>query len=98
MQMHQSIEAMAKDYLLAIRSVQPKGTYNILVYCFSVAVGTKCDPIDKSGGDRQPYRYGHHDRSVEIGHDKSPPNTDQKARQTLISHPGKTVQAMVTKE
>ncbi len=39
MEMHHSIEDMAKDYLLAIRSVQPKGPYNILVYCFSVAVG-----------------------------------------------------------
>lgn len=39
MEMHHSIEAMAKDYLRAIRSVQPKGPYNIMVYCFSVAVG-----------------------------------------------------------
>ncbi len=38
-EMHHSIEAMAKDYLQAMRSVQPKGPYNIMVYCFSVAVG-----------------------------------------------------------
>ncbi|WP_373516844.1 amino acid adenylation domain-containing protein, partial [Pricia sp.] len=38
-EMHHSIEAMAKDYLQAIRSVQPEGPYNIMVYCFSVAVG-----------------------------------------------------------
>ncbi|HET8736483.1 MAG TPA: amino acid adenylation domain-containing protein, partial [Pricia sp.] len=37
--MHHSIEAMAKDYLQAIRAVQPTGPYNIMVYCFSVAVG-----------------------------------------------------------
>lgn len=39
MEMHHSIEAMAKDYLQAIRSIQPIGPYNIMVYCFSVAVG-----------------------------------------------------------
>ncbi|MGB6153512.1 MAG: amino acid adenylation domain-containing protein [Pricia sp.] len=39
MEMHHSIETMAKDYLQAIRSVQPSGPYNIMVYCFSVAVG-----------------------------------------------------------
>lgn len=39
MEMHHSIEAMAKDYLKTIRSVQRTGPYNIMVYCFSVAVG-----------------------------------------------------------
>ena len=39
MEMHHSIESMATDYLQAIRSVQPSGPYNIMVYCFSVAVG-----------------------------------------------------------
>lgn len=36
---HESIEVMATDYLKAIQKVQPKGPYNIMVYCFSVAVG-----------------------------------------------------------
>ncbi len=38
-QMPKDIEQMATDYLKAIRSIQPKGPYNIVVYCFSVAVG-----------------------------------------------------------
>ncbi len=37
--MHETIEEMAADYLKAMRSVQPNGPYNIVVYCFSVAVG-----------------------------------------------------------
>ncbi|WP_422105256.1 condensation domain-containing protein [Winogradskyella sp.] len=37
--MHESVEAMAKDYIKAIRDIQPKGPYNILVYCFSTTVG-----------------------------------------------------------
>ena len=37
--MHENIEQMATDYLNAMRSVQPEGPYNIVVYCFSVAVG-----------------------------------------------------------
>ncbi len=37
--MHRSIEEMATDYLTAMQSIQPEGPYNILVYCFSVAVG-----------------------------------------------------------
>jgi thioesterase domain-containing protein len=37
--MHKSIAAMAQDYAKEIRQVQPKGPYNILVYCFSTAVG-----------------------------------------------------------
>ena len=37
--MHGSIEAMAQDYSKEIRQVQPKGPYNLLVYCFSTAVG-----------------------------------------------------------
>jgi len=36
---HESIEQMAADYLKAMRKVQPMGPYNIMVYCFSVAVG-----------------------------------------------------------
>lgn len=38
-EMHQNIELMATDYLRAIRAKQPQGPYNIMVYCFSVAVG-----------------------------------------------------------
>ena len=30
---------MTSDYINAIRSVQPEGPYNVLVYCFSAAVG-----------------------------------------------------------
>lgn len=37
--MHESIEEMAKDYIEVIRAKQPQGPYNIMVYCFSVAVG-----------------------------------------------------------
>ncbi|TMM53766.1 amino acid adenylation domain-containing protein [Maribacter algarum] len=36
---HESIEQMATDYLRAMRNLQPEGPYNIMVYCFSVAVG-----------------------------------------------------------
>ena len=37
--MHRSIEEMTKDYLNAIRDVQPHGPYNVLVHCFSTSVG-----------------------------------------------------------
>lgn len=37
--MHRSIAAMTKDYLKAIRDVQPHGPYNVLVHCFSTSVG-----------------------------------------------------------
>ncbi len=37
--MHSSIEEMAADYLREIRLIQPKGPYNIMVYCWSTAVG-----------------------------------------------------------
>lgn len=37
--MHGSIEQMAQDYVKEIRQVQSEGPYNILVYCFSTAVG-----------------------------------------------------------
>lgn len=39
--LHKSIEEMSKDYLDAIREIQPHGPYNILVYCFSVSVGNE---------------------------------------------------------
>ena len=37
--MHNNIVQMATDYLNTMRSVQPEGPYNVVVYCFSVAVG-----------------------------------------------------------
>lgn len=37
--MHESIEEMARDYVAEIRKVQPEGPYNLLVYCFSTALG-----------------------------------------------------------
>lgn len=37
--MHTSIKQMAIDYADEIQSLQPKGTLNIVVYCFSTAVG-----------------------------------------------------------
>lgn len=36
---HQSIEEMARNYADEIAQVQPKGVINIVVYCFSTAVG-----------------------------------------------------------
>ncbi len=39
--MHDNVELMAKDYLKVIREIQPKGPYNILVYCFSTSVGNE---------------------------------------------------------
>ncbi|NAS13233.1 thioesterase domain-containing protein [Poritiphilus flavus] len=38
-QLHGSIEEMTSDYIRAMRSVQPVGPYNVMVYCFSAAVG-----------------------------------------------------------
>jgi thioesterase domain-containing protein/acyl carrier protein len=37
--MHENVRQMTSDYIKAIRSVQPEGPYNVLVYCFSAAVG-----------------------------------------------------------
>lgn len=37
--LHKSIEEMARDYADEILKIQPNGPYNILVYCFSTAVG-----------------------------------------------------------
>ncbi len=39
--MHKSVKNMTEAYLNAIRKVQPVGPYNILVYCFSAAVGNE---------------------------------------------------------
>jgi thioesterase domain-containing protein/acyl carrier protein len=49
--MHDSIEAMAKDYSSEIKEVQPKGPYNILSYCFSPAVGIEIANIFKAEGE-----------------------------------------------
>lgn len=37
--LHKNIQEMAKDYAKEIREIQPNGPYNLLVYCFSPAVG-----------------------------------------------------------
>ena len=37
--MHSSIEEMTADYLKEIRMIQAHGPYNIMVYCFSTAIG-----------------------------------------------------------
>jgi len=43
--MHQTVNAMANAYLNSIRKVQPNGPYNVLVYCFSAAVGNEMAPL-----------------------------------------------------
>ncbi len=48
--MHNDIEAMAQAYSREIQIVQPKGPYNLMVYCFSTAVGLEMSRILKSGG------------------------------------------------
>lgn len=47
---HQSIEEMSKDYADEISLVQPEGTLNIIVYCFSTAVGIEMAAHLKSKG------------------------------------------------
>lgn len=42
---HASVAAMANDYLDSIRTIQPNGPYNILVYCFSASVGIEMADI-----------------------------------------------------
>lgn len=37
--MHQNAEDMARDYIKAVKKVQPEGPYIFLVYCFSIVVG-----------------------------------------------------------
>ena len=39
--MHKTVNDMAKAYMNSIRRVQPNGPYNVLVYCFSAAVGNE---------------------------------------------------------
>ncbi len=50
--MHKSIEEMAKDYAKEIKDIQPKGPYNLLVYCFSPAVGIEIADIFEKKGDK----------------------------------------------
>lgn len=47
---HQSIQDMARDYADEICQVQPEGTLNIVVYCFSTAVGLEMASYLKSIG------------------------------------------------
>lgn len=47
---HQTIEKMAKDYADEICQVQPKGTINVVAYCFSTAVGLEMASYLKSKG------------------------------------------------
>lgn len=49
-QKHQSIEVMAQDYANEINEVQPEGVLNIMVYCFSTAVGIEMASYLKSKG------------------------------------------------
>lgn len=49
--MHKSIEEMAKDYAKEIKDIQPSGPYNLLVYCFSPAVGIEIADTFKKQGD-----------------------------------------------
>lgn len=49
---HQSIQEMARDYADEISLVQPEGTINIVVYCFSTAVGLEMASYLKSMGRR----------------------------------------------
>lgn len=48
--MHDNIEEMAKAYADEIRSVQPQGPYNLMVYCFSTAVGLEMSKALKEHG------------------------------------------------
>ncbi|MFS4481478.1 amino acid adenylation domain-containing protein [Hyunsoonleella sp. 2307UL5-6] len=48
---HDSIENMAKDYAKEIKDIQPEGPYNLLVYCFSSAVGIEISEELKKYGN-----------------------------------------------
>lgn len=50
-EMHESIQEMAKDYANEIKDIQPKGPYNLLVYCFSPAVGIEIANIFEKLGE-----------------------------------------------
>jgi len=51
-QMHQSIEEMAVAYVREIRTKHPEGPYNLLVYCFSTAVGFEMANLLRSMNQR----------------------------------------------
>lgn len=50
--MHKNIQEMAKDYAKEIKEIQPKGPYNLLVYCFSPAVGIEIANIYEALGEK----------------------------------------------
>ena len=49
--MHMSVEEMTLDYLSAIREIQPRGPYNILVHCFSTSVGNEMSKLLEQVGE-----------------------------------------------
>jgi len=49
---HESIEAMAIDYVNEIRTAYPNGPYNLLVYCHSTAVGFEMANLFKTMGEK----------------------------------------------
>lgn len=49
--MHENVETMARDYLKDIQEIQPKGPYNILVYCFSTTVGNEMSILLEKAGE-----------------------------------------------
>jgi len=49
--MHLNVREMAVSYLKSIRRIQPNGPYNILVYCFSAAVGNEMAILLKEVGE-----------------------------------------------
>ncbi|TXE05979.1 amino acid adenylation domain-containing protein [Gelidibacter salicanalis] len=50
--MHSTISEMANDYIAAIKTVQPDGPYNIVVYCFSASVGHEMAIKFKNSGEK----------------------------------------------
>ncbi len=51
-EMHKDIESMSKTYLEAIKDIQPQGTLNILVNCFSTAVGNEICILMQNSKDK----------------------------------------------
>ncbi len=50
--MHKSIQEMAIDYAKEIKEIQPNGPYNLLVYCFSPAVGIEIANFYETLGEK----------------------------------------------
>ncbi|MFD1613740.1 amino acid adenylation domain-containing protein [Gelatiniphilus marinus] len=50
--LHDSIKQMALDFINEIKQVQPQGTYHIMAYCFSTAVGLEISRILKKEGEK----------------------------------------------